>query len=77
MPKTTCRALFKFAAFALIVQSDWRLVAQTVSIDTSSAGQQQVIDGFGTCLSGTEASQTTCGQTYIMATFRPRCCGWI
>jgi len=60
MPKTTCRALFKFAAFALlIVQSDWRLVAQTVSIDTSSAGQQQVIDGFGTCLSGTEASQTT------------------
>ena len=59
MPKTTCRALFKFAAFALIVQSDWQLDAQTVSIDTSSEGQQQVIDGFGTCLSRMEASQTT------------------
>ena len=49
----------RIAVFALlIVQSGWRLVAQTVSIDTSPAGQQQVIDGFGTCLSGTEASQT-------------------
>ena len=30
-----------------------------LSIDTSPAGQGQIIDGFGTCLSGTEASQTT------------------
>ena len=50
----------KIAAVALLlVQVDWRLGAQTVAIDTSPAGQQQVIDGFGTCLSGTEASQTT------------------
>jgi len=51
---------FTIAAFALLIfRSDWRLGAQTVSIDTSPAGRQQVIDGFGTCLSGTEASQTT------------------
>jgi O-glycosyl hydrolase len=35
------------------------LKGQTVSIDTSPAGRRQVIDGFGTCLSGSEASQTT------------------
>jgi hypothetical protein len=29
----------------------------TVSIDTSPAGQQQVIDGFGACLYGTQAEQ--------------------
>jgi O-glycosyl hydrolase len=33
-------------------------VAPTVTIDTSPAGQGQVIDGFGTCLSGSEAVQT-------------------
>jgi glucuronoarabinoxylan endo-1,4-beta-xylanase len=36
-----------------------QLAAQTVNIDTSPAGQGQTIDGFGTCLSGTEAAQTT------------------
>ncbi len=55
---------FKIAAFALLMfwsHSNSRLGAQTVSIsiDTSPAGRQQIIDGFGTCLSGTEASQTT------------------
>ncbi|MGA2245538.1 MAG: hypothetical protein ABSH48_11100 [Verrucomicrobiota bacterium] len=50
----------RIAAYALlIIHSGWHLGAQTVSIDTSPAGQQQVIDGFGTCLSGMEASQTT------------------
>ncbi len=34
------------------------LPAQTVTIDTSPAGQQQVIDGFGTCLSGSEGQQS-------------------
>ena len=34
-----------------------RLEAQTVSIDTSPAGRGQVIDGFGACLSGSEALQ--------------------
>lgn len=43
----------------LIVHSACQSDAQTVSIDTSPAGRQQVIDGFGTCLSGTEATQTT------------------
>jgi len=28
--------------------------AQTVTIDTSFTGRRQVIDGFGTCLAGTE-----------------------
>jgi hypothetical protein len=43
----------------VMVQLGWRSEAQTVTIDTSPAGQGQLIDGFGTCLSGTEASQTT------------------
>jgi O-glycosyl hydrolase len=42
-----------------MVQLCGRLEAQTITIDTSPAGQRQVIDGFGTCLSGSEASQTT------------------
>ena len=37
----------------------WALYAQvTITIDTSPAGQRQVIDGFGTCLYGTEPAQT-------------------
>jgi len=36
-----------------------RLAAQTVTIDTSPAGQRQVIDGFGACLAGTQATQTS------------------
>ncbi len=52
--------VIKITVFALVIAcSGWRMGAQTVFIDTSPAGQQQVIDGFGTCLSGTEASQTT------------------
>jgi hypothetical protein len=44
----------------LIVQVNWRAEGQVViSIDTSPAGRRQVIDGFGTCLSGTEAISTT------------------
>jgi O-glycosyl hydrolase len=47
-------------AFALwAIQIGSQLPAQTVTIDTSPASKRQVIDGFGTCLSGTEASQTT------------------
>ena len=30
----------------------------TITLDTSSAGRRQVIDGFGTCLSGNEGLQT-------------------
>ena len=43
----------------LVIGLCWRLEAQTVTIDTSPAGRRQVIDGFGTCLSGAEATQTT------------------
>jgi len=36
----------------------------TVSIDTSAVGQRQVIDGFGTCLCGTEPGQAWWQQLY-------------
>lgn len=39
--------------------------AQTVTIDTSPAGRQQVMDGFGTCLSGTEGEQAWWQQLYF------------
>ena len=42
-----------------MVQPCPHLEAQTVTIDASPSGHLQVVDGFGTCLSGTEASQTT------------------
>jgi O-glycosyl hydrolase len=42
----------------LTLQVDSKLEAQTITIDTSSAGQRQLIDGFGTCLSGNEALKT-------------------
>ncbi|MEK7685084.1 MAG: hypothetical protein AAB466_06660 [Verrucomicrobiota bacterium] len=31
---------------------------KAVVIDTSAAGQRQILDGFGTCLSSTEGQQT-------------------
>jgi MYXO-CTERM domain-containing protein len=40
-------------------------VAQTVRPDTSSSGRAQTIDGFGTCLSGTEAQQTWWQDLYF------------
>lgn len=39
--------------------------AQTVLIDTSPAGRRQVIDGFGTCLSGTEGLASWWQQLYF------------
>ena len=41
------------------------LEAQTITIDTSLAGQRQLIDGFGTCLSGSEALQTWWQNMYF------------
>ncbi|MDX2109795.1 MAG: DUF1573 domain-containing protein [Verrucomicrobiota bacterium] len=38
---------------------------QSITIDTSLAGRQQVIDGFGTCLSSTEAQQAWWQQLYF------------
>src|SRR5689334_12517375 len=43
-----------FAALSLLCSAR-PASAQTVTVDTSPAGRAQVIDGFGTCLSGTEA----------------------
>ena len=40
-------------------------IAQTVHPDTSAAGRAQAIDGFGTCLSGTEAQQTWWQDLYF------------
>jgi len=53
---TRCCVVIFTLAMALFCS---RLAAQTVSIDTSPTGQLQTIDGFGTCLSGTEASTTS------------------
>jgi O-glycosyl hydrolase len=39
--------------------------AQTITIDTSPAGQRQLIDGFGTCLSGSEGLQTWWQNMYF------------
>jgi hypothetical protein len=39
--------------------------AQTITIDTSPAGQRQLMDGFGTCLSGSEALQTWWQNMYF------------
>jgi hypothetical protein len=41
------------------------LGAQTITIDTSPAGQRQLMDGFGTCLSGSEAAQTWWQNLYF------------
>ena len=37
----------------------------TVTVDTSAAGRQQVIDGFGTCVSGTEGQQSWWQSLYF------------
>jgi hypothetical protein len=42
-----------------------RGVAQTVTLDTSPSGRGQTIDGFGTCLSGTEAQQAWWQNLYF------------
>jgi O-glycosyl hydrolase len=39
--------------------------AQSVAIDSSQAGREQTIDGFGTCLSGTEGQQAWFQQLYF------------
>jgi O-glycosyl hydrolase len=41
------------------------LEAQTITIDITPAGQRQLIDGFGTCLSGSEGLQTWWQNMYF------------
>lgn len=43
----------------------WSGMAQTVTINTSPAGRHQTIDGFGTCLSGTEGLQSWWQDLYF------------
>ena len=40
-------------------------LGQTVTIDTSPAGRRQAMDGFGTCLSGTEGEQAWWQNMYF------------
>jgi len=52
--------------WALVMfQAGAPLQGQTITIDTSLAGQRQLIDGFGTCLSGSEALQTWWQNLYF------------
>lgn len=51
MPRSPSRFLLLAALLAAPVHP---VVAQTITIDASPAGQQQEIDGFGTCISGDE-----------------------
>lgn len=46
------------AASLLVARGTEAQVAPTITIDTSPAGRGQIMDGFGTCLSGSEAVQT-------------------
>lgn len=41
-----------------------RAGAQVITVDTSPAGRQQVIDGFGTCLAGSESTNSWWQQLY-------------
>ncbi|MHB8873123.1 MAG: glycoside hydrolase [Myxococcaceae bacterium] len=51
-----------FAGFCLLAALPAR--GQTITVDTSPAGRQQVIDGFGTCLSGDDAKSAWFQQLY-------------
>ncbi len=52
-------------AFALTLFGAAPTLAQQITLDTSAAGRQQVIDGFGTCLSGTEGRDAWFQQLYF------------
>jgi O-glycosyl hydrolase len=54
-----------FGVMLALALVSWPLVAQVVTIDTSQAGRRQVMDGFGTCLSGYEATNTWWQQLYF------------
>ena len=62
------KAVFNRAALTLLIAAlilAKRSYAQTVTIDTSAAGRRQVIDGFGTCLSGNEGTNGWWQQLYF------------
>jgi hypothetical protein len=49
----------------VVLQAHLPLRGQTITFDTSPAGQGQLIDGFGTCLSGSEALETWWQNLYF------------
>ena len=58
------RAVCQLIAFAALVVCCFNSIAQTITVDTSSAGRRQVIDGFGTCLAGSEGTNAWWQQLY-------------
>jgi O-glycosyl hydrolase len=52
-------------ACAFIMLHAGRVRGQTITMDTSPAGQRQAIDGFGACLSGSEALQSWWQNLYF------------
>lgn len=50
--------LLKSIVYLVLSGLTLSLSAQTISIDASSSGRKQVIDGFGTCLSGTSGEKS-------------------
>jgi O-glycosyl hydrolase len=63
---SSCLARLRLAWVILaICAAGLPLKGQEVTIDTSMAGRHQVIDGFGTCLSGNEGTNSWWQQLYF------------
>jgi len=60
-PPRSLRAVLPLAVALLAAVS---AIAQTITIDASATGRQQTIDGFGTCLSSSEAQSAWWQQLY-------------
>ena len=65
-PKQCWMHLRQSLVFFLVVGSAvFHLNGQEVNIDTSEAGRRQLIDGFGTCLAGDEATNSWWQELYF------------
>ena len=56
---------YRLSVVAFVTALSTSAQAQSIAIDTSAAGRQQTIDGFGTCLSGTEGQETWFQDLYF------------
>jgi O-glycosyl hydrolase len=56
---------YRLSVLAFVTALSTSAQAQSVTIDASAAGRQQTIDGFGTCLSGTEGQETWFQDLYF------------
>ncbi len=63
--KARLRAVGIIGWVLVILPVGQQLQGQTITMDTSPAGQHQLIDGFGTCLSGSEALQSWWQNLYF------------